>query len=611
MFKSRMLNIDGVGKRPQSIKPQSGRSSDGAIRVRTAPQGYQTSRRPVPEEYRTFDHGRRGGWGFLVFLFILFAASVAGFFYWNNRPASFQGDSVFLTATVEEAITSGDEVTYRVEYENQDFVTLKTVSLDVQWPEGFYYNSASQEPTSETATTWVLGPLDPGQKKELQIKGQLVGLKDQTQKAIFRLSYRPENINSDFEVVHAVETRISDARINVELSAPTKVLAGQEVVFQAVISNLTTEKLQNIDVEIVLPKDFEALAYDPVLTDNHFRGDLGLDSPLTITISAKVASDAEGQQAWTVEINEVLGGEPRRLLRKELAVVPVRPEFDVELKINGESNDFEVDYGETLNYQLKITNRSSDAITDMRVTALLDSDVIDRKTVQSNGHVDKDTITWTKSDLEQLGALQPDAEIIIPWKATLLEQGTVGRATVDTLVTLEVEGLPGWKKTSPVFVISVGEGLVFNQGVYWDLGGAQVGRGNLPPVTNERSEYLVIWSLDSGSQDYDAVNISTFLPPKVTFLSADEVDEGALKYDESTQRLEWQINNFSSKLLPLKAAFYIKFVPTDEDEGTVMTLMNPVSIVASGTEIFETKTFSVNTQQVITAREGDVGTVIE
>lgn len=610
-FRSKRINLDAAGEaRPVPLKKMSG-SDQSRISVRASSGYARAENRAVPEEYKTFERGRRGGWGFLTFLFLLFAATVGGFFYWNNRPPQFQGDSVVLTVTADSELVSGDEITYLVSYENQDVIALKTVELDVQWPDGFYYNDSSEKPTSDTGTTWTLGPLDPGEKRQLRIKGQLVGTKGQTQTAVFRLSYRPENINSDFEVKQVFETNISDSQIAVTLTSPDKVLAGQDVTFTAEVQNSTSEPLNDLDIEVGLPKDFDLVSVAPTLDSGHWKGSIAVDTPLTITVNAKVAADAVDPQAWVVEVNQTANEQTRRLLRRELSVTPVTPDFEIELKINGQSADFDADYGSTLNYQLKVTNKGQSAINDVRITALLDSDVIDRKTVQSSGTMDKDTIVWTKENMEGLGSMAPGVEVLIPWKATLLTQGTGGRATVDTVATLTIDGLPGWKKNSPVFVVSVGEGLVFNQGLYWNLGGQQVGVGNLPPVTNEKSVYLVVWSLDSGSQDFDSVNVSSFFPAKVSFSSTGDVDEGTLKYDQDTNRLEWQINNFSTKLLPLKATFQVKLVPTDEDKATVMTVLNPATVVASGQKVFQAKSFSVTTAQVVTTEEGDVGTVIE
>ncbi len=604
--------MDAAGpKTPVPLK-KVGSKDQSRVSVRAMSSEYGSfGRRPIPEEYKTFERGHSGGWGFIIFLFLLFAATVGGFYYWNTRPPVVQGDSVDMSVAGPDSVVSGSEVTYTLSYQNKDVVALRTAELDVQWPDGFYYDSSSEKPTGDTATTWNLDPLDPGQKKELTIKGQLVGLKDQKQLAVFRLSYRPDNINSDFEAKKTVETLISDAQIDVTLDSPAKVLAGQNVTFTATLKDLTANTLTALDINTVLPKDFDIATTDPALVDGHWKGDVTVDKPLVLKINAKVASDGDGPQAWVMEISQADNGQTRKLLHKELPVLVVSPDVGIDLKINGQSSGFDSDYGEVLNYELKVTNQGTSPITDVKVTGLMDSDVIDRKNVQSTGTADKDSIVWTKDQIPGLANMEPGDQVLISWKAPLLQKGTVGRATVDTLITVELDGLPNWQKTSSVFVVSVGQGLVFSQNLYWNLGGQKVGSGQLPPVTNEKTVYLVAWSLDSGSQDFDTVSVSAFLPPKVTFVSTGDVDEGTIKYDPDTNRLEWQINNFSSKLLPLKATFTVKLVPTDEDKGTIMQVLNPATIVASGQEVFQSKSFGIMTNQVITTQSGDTGTVIE
>lgn len=607
MFKSRKLGVDAAHVRPRGL----GNSGVGGNKVSITTMPGAARRPRVPDEYRTLQHGgsRRGR--FMALFVALVGLCIAGFYYWTTVQPKVIGDSVTLAVTAPASVSAGDEVIYTVEYTNIDRVAIESIELDVQWPEGFYFNKSSTNPTGDEATTWKLGPLEPGQTGSLMIYGQLVGSKGNALVSIFRLSYRPVNISSDFEVSKDVSVAIADAKLDLKLVSPEKVLAGSDgIIFEALVDNLTDTALEGVDIEVIPPKDFDVVSYDPVLTENHWKGSLGGD-PLRLKLTANVASDAEGSEVWIVEVNQDVGGTLRRLLRQELTVAIVRPDFTIDVKVNGENDSFDAEYGDTLNYQAKIVNKSSAAIGDLKITALLDSDVIDRTTVTADGLVSNKGITWTKEHADALGLMQPGQEILLSWKAQLLPQGTIGRASVDSLMTVEIEGLPGWHQNSPVLVVTVGEGLVFNQGLYWELGGQTVGSGNLPPVTNERSVYLAVWSIDSGSQDYDSVTIYTYLPDKVSFEQEEEVDEGSLNYDEGTRRLEWQINNFSTKLLPLKATFYVKLVPTDEDKGTAMTVLNPATIVASGKEIFEAKSFSVTTARVVTTKEGDVGTVVE
>ena len=611
MFKTKRLNLDSAGSGKSRIVDVRGSSTTaGIVQVRHSDSAARSSR-SVPSEYRTLSRKRRGPGGFIVFLLILIVASASAYWYLSNQAKPVTSDSVALTVTGNPTLVSGQEIVYQIDYTNKDVITMQSVSLDVQWPDGFYFNTASVNPTSDAATTWHLGPLDPGQQKHLEIHGQLVGAKGSSQSAIFRLSYRPDNINSDFETSQTVATAITDAQLDVTLTGSAKVIAGTTVDFVAHVANITGATLSQLNTELLLPKDFDLISVEPVLTNNHWTGDVPADKPLDIKVKAKVADDAQGSQSWAIDITQTVNAVPRKLYHAELDVTVIRPQFGFELKVNGATGDTNADYGKTLNYQLKMTNQSDTTIEGARVAVLMDSDVLDRASLQTTGLAKDQTITWTKDQVAEFASFAPKQEVLLSWQITVLAVGTAGRASVDNVVTATIDGLDGWKQNSPVTVVTIGQGLVFNQGLYWNLGGEQVGSGNLPPVTNERSIYEVIWSIDTGNQDFDSVNISTTLPPKVSYVSAGDVDEGAIRYDAATNRLEWQIDSFSTKLLPLKAAFMVKLIPVDADKGSVMTVMNPASIVASGTQTFQAKSFSLTTDKVITTQSGDVGTVIE
>ena len=85
------------------------------VSVRAMSSYSGSGRRGVPDEYKTFDRGGSSGWGFIAFLFLLFAATIGGFYYWNSRPPVVQGDSVVTMnerlggrfATLRDVIAGG------------------------------------------------------------------------------------------------------------------------------------------------------------------------------------------------------------------------------------------------------------------------------------------------------------------------------------------------------------------------------------------------------------------------------------------------------------------------------------------------------------------------
>ena len=114
-FKSRRMKMDAARSksRPRQVRLKNTRSRSSKVRVKS---GSTTARkkRPVPKEYRTFDRAPRYGWGFIFFLFLLFATTVAGFWYWSQRPPVITDQSVTLLATGTDRLVSGDEATFTI-----------------------------------------------------------------------------------------------------------------------------------------------------------------------------------------------------------------------------------------------------------------------------------------------------------------------------------------------------------------------------------------------------------------------------------------------------------------------------------------------------------------
>lgn len=85
--------------------------------------------------------------------------------------------------------TSGQPVQFTVTVASNASAPIKDVVLDVRYPFGFKFGSASPEPTKGSATkdtgTWSLGDFAPGQRKSILVQGVLAG--EQGDKRIFRL----------------------------------------------------------------------------------------------------------------------------------------------------------------------------------------------------------------------------------------------------------------------------------------------------------------------------------------------------------------------------------------------------------------------------------------
>lgn len=590
----------------------SKRSKKKTVNLRGSRASSRKVKRNVPEEFRTFSRKKkRGPWGLIFFLALIFSASVAGYYYWSIQTPAFQGESALLTVDAPKRVVSGDEVKYSLEYKNNDLVKLTQIKLSAEWPDGFYFNEATSDPIDQRATTWELPDLLPGQTADLDILGQLVGVKDEIKEVIFRLSYEPENFSSEFQVKGLVDTTITDTKLDLAVTSVDKILPGQDLALQATFKNTTKETLFDLRTDITLPPDLEGVTIEPSLENNTWVGDLQSGEEITININGKIASDAITDQNWVVEIGQVSEGQVRRLIRARKDIELVNPNIAIDLKINGRTSDFEADWGETLVYSLELTNITSSDLTDLEVSTLMDSTILDFDSYKGDGNLVDSSVIFNQETTEELRALTPGAKVTLDWQVNIVADQKPGRVAVDNVSKVNIQGLEGWQKTSPLLIVSVGDGLSFKQGAYYHLGGIQVGSGPLPPTAGNTTNYLIIWSLDNGTEDFTSVTASTFLPPNVTFITDDTVDEGDLDYDTSLRRVTWNIDNFQSVLLPLQASFEIRLEPQSEDVGDILTLINETTVVASGGQEFQTKVSALRSSQVISTKDGDIGTVVE
>jgi uncharacterized repeat protein (TIGR01451 family) len=605
MAKARKKSVDSIKKSPIRKKSYE---APTVSRPRAAARRQTGGRRAVPKEYRTFKRAPKARGGLVFFLFLLFIAAAAGFWYWNtNAPESTQS-SLELSIVGPDKIISGDEVTYTVQYKNLDTVALTKMELSVYWPDGFYFDQASLDPEDANAKTWVLSDLAPGQTAHLEIQGQLVGRKDEELKAAFNLDYQPANFHSDFRAKETTTTKIKDHKVELAIDATAKTLVDTEQEIKIVYNNLTNETLNDLYLDILLPDDWIVQSVDPEKEGDFWIGSLEPGEEKIVLIKGIFSVDAQAEQSLVAEIGNMFDDNFRRLMRTEHDFAVVSPRFSLDLEINGQSGDLAADWGDTLRYQLEVTNDSDSDIADVQVMALLAGDLLIWDTLDTVGEYLEEKIIWTAEEDEDL-ALWPAGETkVFTWEAEIVADAQPERL-LENIIMINIANLADWEQVATVSKVTVGESLTFNSGVYWDLGGRRVGAGLLPPQVGESTEYLVVWSLPQTTGDFDDVVVSTILPPGVDFANEAEIQEGDLDFDEESRSFTWTLEDFQDILLPVTASFMIEIIPSEEDRGQAITLLNPVTATAMGQEEVIIRSKLVKTSDVVAASSEPIGIV--
>ena len=598
MAKVRKRSVDSIKKSPIRKKSYE---APAVSRPRK-------SRRPVPKEYKTFKRAPRHRGGLVFFLFLIFIAAAAGLWYWNTNTPESTDSSLKMLVTGPEKIISGDEVTYIIKYQNLDTVPLTQMELSVYWPDGFYFDEASVDPEDTNAKTWVLSDLAAGQTATLEIQGQLVGRKDDELKAVFNLDYQPANFHSDFRAKDTVITKIKDQKVELFIEATEKTLVNTDQEIKIIYHNLTNEVLTDLYLDILLPEDWIMESIEPEKEGDYWVSSLEPEEEKIITMKGTFSVDSQSEQLLVVEVGNMVEDDFRRLMRTEHDFVVVNPKFSLDLTINGQEGDLQADWGDTLRYQLEVTNESNSDIADAQIIALLPGELLVWDTLETIGEYLEERIIWTAEVDESLASWTAAETKTFTWEIEVIDQAQPERL-LENIIMINVAGLTDWEQLATVSRVTVGESLTFNSGIYWDLGGRRVGSGLLPPQVGEETEYLVVWSLPQTTGDFDTVTVSTILPPHVNFANESEIQEGDWDFDEEDRSLVWTLDDFQDILLPVTASFMIDIVPSEEDRGQVMTLLNPVTATAIGQEEVIIRSKLLKTSDAVAESSESIGIV--
>jgi len=137
---------------------------------------------------------------------------------------------------------------------------------------------------------------------------------------------------------------------------------------------------------------------------------------------------------------------------------------------------------------------------------------------------------------------------------------------------------PGSQQSTSTLVVKENSNLqISGLARYFTLEGDQLGRGPLPPQVGESTSYWIFWKLENNPNALANVQVSGKLAANVSFTGRSSVVEGGnLKYDSSTNRVTWIINNISSGQTISQAGFEVSLTPAANQTGSVALLIQNI-----------------------------------
>lgn len=540
----------------------------------------------------------------LLILAFLAVVSWAGFAIFNKSGGKNNGIKLEIEAPKETA--AGAEITYLIKYENLEKTPLQKIELSVHYPEGFIFSNSSPQAQNEPHTLWQLGSLETGGSGQVEVKGRIVGELDTEKILTATFAYWPENFNSEFQADATFTTKITSSVISLEIAGPSQLLEDKDVEYSVKYRNESGGELKDIRLKISYPEDFvfSSTAPNPEKRNEEERhlNDIWLFNKIAekengeIKIKGKLVAAGHQELTLTVEA-EMKGDNGEYFLqqKKDFVTKVLSQSVSLKLVVNSSSDSATVNLGDTLSYSLICKNISEQEISDLTISASLNSfpaDLLDWTSLQDekSGVVKDNKIIWTKKEIPILETLIPGAEATVEWQIKLNRNASAGgQLKIDNYAEISVGKIAGEKaefsvKSNLITVKINSDVELLAAARYFNDDNIAVGSGPLPPKVGEATRYRVYWRLVNTLHELTDVKITATLPAYVDWTSKTNFAKGDISYNSSTREISWSLSRLPVNLKEVSGDFEIAFTPTGDHAEKIIILVPSIKLEATDKE---------------------------
>lgn len=539
----------------------------------------------------------------------LIVANIFIFLAFTKWTVSLQ---VRLAVEVPTEIRSGEPVDVVVRYANTARQGLvDDAVLSVTLPQSFVLQTSSDARFDSQTGQLVIGALPAGSGGELHLSGEVwqsvgtplpltVDLRYRQYAPVDnRLSWR------DDKAVTKTGTVIGSA-VRCAVNRQAVVAVGSPSPYSVTCTNGSARTFSDLSVHFTTA-DGQAVVAGPGVVDQRWAiGALapGTSATMSGTLTWQAApADAE----LTAELTGTVGDRALVLERLPTAFHVLVPHVSWAVVTNDQGTYAPV-LGETLTYQLTLTNDESFALEQPVVAIRFDDEryrldsltasfphtlagrLVTFDALDTLGPGESATIAFTVGLGTELGSAPYHLRFVpqVTYQATVdgqsatvtavasaLEQPLSARVTVSTLVR------------------------------YYTPEGEQLGIGPIPPVVGIPTKYRAIWRVETLPNAIRDVTVTATLPDNVRWTGEESVSAGAaLEFHPKTRTLTWRIPRVDvGASVPATAAFALEITPLVSQIGRVVPLVNTTT--ATATDAVTSREVSAVASPVSTDLRGD------
>lgn len=522
---------------------------------------------------------------------------VGGFYFYQALTAK----GVVIAIENPKETLLGVPFTIVVNYGNNGQSLLREAKLSLSLPENLSFVDMSSDQRVQARDIGDLGVGSQG-KEEFRV----IALKSpQSLQSIgASIDYIASNLGSRFERTASSPLTVNEPAIRVSLSAPEKVLSGEEFQVTVAYENISQYDFSDVELRLDYPATFDfGKSSIPGSEGNYLwrLGDLRAGSKGELIVKGSAMGKADSFLELKSEFSASLQGK-RYAVESKSARLSISPSpLSVQVAVNNQT-EYIASPGEQLVYTVSYRNNTDVNYRDVVLRARLVGDMYNFQSGNSNGFFSSvdNSFTWNAANTPGFANLQAGESGSVSFSIGLKNDYPIKRLS-DKNFTLKVNAqiesptVPSnvaAKKTISITDIESkvkGKIVAEAKAFFRDASSGILNMGPIPPRVNMTTNYTVHWIVRNYSNDAENLEMSAYLQSGVTFTG--EVKSNIVSvptYNDRTQQVVWKIDRVAATKgvisQPVEATFQVAATPSVAHLSQYMPLLSQAEI--RGKDVF-------------------------
>ncbi len=514
---------------------------------------------------------------FVIFILIVgvILLLLGTWFWWSN---TYSREVLKLEILGPSEVEAGSEVNYIVRYKNNGNTRLENPRLVFEFPENTIISEEWKKLENDNVILRGGGKIEisleniqPGEERTQEFKGIVFGKEDSTIVAKAWIYYNPRNLNVEYHSETTNTIRITSVPFTFEIHLPNRTEPGTEFSFDINYFSRIDYPISNLRVKIYYPSEFEFSSSKPRPSFDNSEWEIGVlnrGQGGRIEVSGVLQGEPSSAKIFKASLGFWKDGQFVLLKESTRGIEVATPLLLITHKVN-ERTQYSATAGEYLHYELFFKNTGEDVLENLFLTARLNQDMVDFKSVQpGTGTFQENSgiIIWDSRSVSQLRFLPAMEEGKVDFWIKLKDNINITNPAVQIEVSLgNVRERITTKILSRVVLAQRG---YFNQGPFNNY-------GPQPPTVGSSTSYTIHWSVTNHNNDLGDAKIRAVLPQGVRLTGEVLPDEAKIFFDPVSREVVWDIGYLPAQGDNFREThFQIVFDPQSNQRESVAQIMS-------------------------------------